>query len=180
MHRIAAVLAFSDHSANTSTDRRSSFALWKLRCCGGPHNHSCPLHSNLCNSVNTGDLAFRMDSTLSCTGCSPCWSILCPRYTTSLARNVHFFLLSRNPASSSLPTTMSGVSMCCAFVAPAKMISSNYTATCGMPCQIFSMVLYNIAGVELMPWGNLLYLNNPLCVFMVTYSFDFSSSGSCE
>ena len=139
-----------------------------------------------------------MASTLSCTGCSPCWSILCPRYTTSSARNVNFFLLSRNPASSSLPKTMSSVSRCCAFVAPIKMMSSKYryttssarnvnffllsrypassslpktmssvsrccafvapikimsskyTATCGMPCKMFSMVLWNVAGAELM------------------------------
>ena len=97
---------------------------------------------------------------------------MCPSYTTSFARNMHLFFLSSNPTYSSLPKTMSSVSRCCVFVAPVKMMSSKYTETCGMPCKIFSMVLWNIAGAELMPYGNILYRNNPLCVFMVTYSFD--------
>ena len=44
--------------ARGSSDR-SSFAFWKLRCCGGPHNHFCPLLSNVCNGANMFDKLYR-------------------------------------------------------------------------------------------------------------------------
>ena len=45
-------------------------------------------------------------------------------------------------------------------------MSSKYTATCGVSCKMFSMVLWEIAGAELMPYGNLVYRNNPVRVFL--------------
>ena len=95
--------------------------------------------------------------------------------------NSHFWRFNRSPACFNLVKTFHGVLMCSSSDLPVTKISSMYTETLGIPCNIVSIVRWKIEGAEAIPKGNLVYWYRPLtmCVLIVVYFFESSAIWIC-
>ena len=97
--------------------------------------------------------ASKRASTFFCTGLIPFLSMIWPRYLALSLKNAHFSFRPRSPCFSNRASTSLRCFRCSSSVLPVTSMSSMYHTTPSSPCRTWSMVPWNMAGLEATPYG---------------------------